>query len=571
MKEQVRSIAAAGNAAALVLLILILANRDILFEGTGGGSLSRVAGEGRGGGPTLLILLDGLRLDRSLDPHLMPNLVRLGREGSRGIARVEALIPSTVAGIRTLAEGTVPPPASFFGDFGTTRSPTGGIFAQAQRAGLATFVAGPRLWADLYGPWLTGSMSVETVSGRDSEVLRAGLAALRSGRYPLTVVHFNGPDDAAHLAGAHSKEYERALADCDAALGRLIEAAGPKTRIVVTADHGVADPGGHAGPEEDVVAVPLVVRGLRGDLREIRQRDIHRLLLSPLSQEGPPSPRRPVALPVAALFLTAMVGSVLLNRSESPRAATWLNAALWIALAAAMAGFPIPALILAFGALAATALPFRLSLLCLGTTAAGSTVGLLRLLDGRAPIPESWELAGALIAGVLLGFLCGKLRSPLFAGALAAALPALVAALAGETASLSTLDVRAAFRIVDGPMGLTGAATIAAFRQALPTLSVVLGLIPFLKRSDPTKAAAFAAGLFTSLAGQAATAALVLLLTEDFALASRSIGLLVRLIGEMSALFLGCALRANFASQAPPGATYGSPARECRVPGNGCG
>ena len=39
------------------------------------------------------------------------------------------LIPSTVAGIRTLAEGTVPPPASFFGDFGTTRSPTGGIFA----------------------------------------------------------------------------------------------------------------------------------------------------------------------------------------------------------------------------------------------------------------------------------------------------------------------------------------------------------------------------------------------------------------------------------------------------------
>ena len=125
MKEKVRSIAAAGNAAALVLLILILANRTVLFEtpspalprfagegvlpptrtspilqGTGGGSLSRGAGEGWGGGPILLIVIDGLRLDRSLDPHLMPNLVRLGREGSRAIARVEALIPSTISGIR---------------------------------------------------------------------------------------------------------------------------------------------------------------------------------------------------------------------------------------------------------------------------------------------------------------------------------------------------------------------------------------------------------------------------------------------------------------------------------------
>ena len=543
MKEQVRSIAAAGNAAALVLLILILANRTVLFESEA--PLSREAGEGRGGGPTLLILLDGLRLDRSLDPRLMPNLVRLGREGGRGVARVEALIPSTVAGIRTLAEGIVPPPASFFGDFGTTRSPTGGIFAEARKAGLATFVAGPRLWSDLYGPWLTGSLSIETVSGRDGEVLRAGLAALRSGRYPFTVIHFNGPDDAAHLSGAHSEEYERSLADCDAALGRLIEAAAPNTRIVVTADHGVADPGGHAGPEEDVVAVPLVVRGFQGNLGEIRQRDVHHLLLAPLPRTDPPSPSRPVAVPIAAFAMAAAMGAVLLKRSESPRAATWLNAALWITLAAAVAGFPVPSLLIAFGALTAAVLPFRLSrpaALCLGTTGLSLAVGLLRLLDGRAPIPETWKLAGALAAGFLLGFLCGKLKSPLLAGALAAALPALVAALAGETASLSTLDVRAAFRIVDGPLGLTGAATVAALRQALPSFSVVLGLASFLKRCDQERTAAFAAGLLTSLSGQAAAAALVLLLAEDFALASRSIGLLVRLVGEMSALFLGCAL-----------------------------
>lgn len=548
MKERVRSITAAGNAAALVLLILILANRTILFESEAPfPTLPRFAGEGFFP-PVILVVFDGLRLDRSLDPRLMPNLVRLGREGGRGVARVEALIPSTVAGIRTLAEGTVPPPASFFGDFGTTRSPTGGIFAEAQKYGLATFAAGPRLWSDLYDRWLTGSVSIETVSGRDGEVLRAGLAALRSGRYPLTVVHFTGPDDAAHLAGAHSEEYERALAECDAGLGRLIEAAGPEVRIVVTTDHGVADPGGHAGPEEDVVAVPLVVRGLHGDLGEIRQREIHHLLsLSTLPEEPAPSSPSPASFLIVILALAGApaMGSVLLKGSENARAATWLNAALWIALAATVAGLPITAVLIAFAALTAAALPFRFwrpVAICLGTTAAGLAAGLLRLLDGRAPIPESWQLAGALAAGILLGFLCGRLRSPLLAGALAAALPALVAALAGETASLSSLDVRVAFRIVDGPTGLAGAAFLAALRQALPALSVVLGLAPFLKRSNPEKVAAFGAGLLTSLAGQAAAAALVLLLIDDLTLASRSIGLLVRLIGEMSALFLGCAL-----------------------------
>jgi hypothetical protein len=551
--RRVRTVAAAGNAAALVLLILVLANHGLLFGSPGGPPPEVVASRSGAAidGPVLLVVVDGLRLDGSLDPKLMPSL----RQGARGTARVEALVPSTVAGIRTLAEGVVPPPGSFFGDFGTSRSSRGGIFEVARKAGVATFVAGPGLWSDLYGPWLTDSLSVESVTGRDRQVLQAGLAALRSRRYGLIVVHLNGPDDAAHLSGARSESYRRALASADEALGRLMEAAGPRATVVVTADHGVADPGGHAGPEEEVLAVPLVVQGPVSprDLGVVPQREIHRFVLEPLGLELLPAVQTgrsgPLPFLVTALGVlgSLAVGSVLLRGIESPRAATWLNAGLWVALALALAGREVPALIVAFAALAASAFQKRdLTALglCAVATTAGAAGGALRLLDGTSPVPPGWRLPVALLVGIAGGALSGKWieRHPLLAGVAVALLPALVARLAGETASLSTLDVRLAFQIVDGPSGLIGAALVAALRQALPAISVILGLAPSLARADLRKTTGFTTGLAAALTGQALAASLALLIAPGaLPLASRSVGLLVRLIGEMSALFLGCA------------------------------
>lgn len=545
VKEQLRSTAAAGNAAALVLLILVLACHDLLFGQPSPSPLPPADAKGLGG-RVLLVVIDGLREDRSRDPRLMPNLVLLAENAGRGTARVETLLPSTIAGIRTLAEGVVVPPGSFFGDFGTSRSPQGGIFAAAARAGIRTFAAGPRLWSDLYGPWLADSLSVESVTARDEQVLDAGLRALRSRRYGLVVVHFNGPDDAAHLEGGRSKAYDLALARCDAALGRLIEAAAPGTTILVTGDHGVADPGGHAGHEEEVVAVPVV-----GHAGEMRQRDIHRLVLAPLGIEplAAESPRPSAGMfsvfaVILALLLMAAVGGVILNGEESRHAAGILNAALWLALVAALVGPPWPALLLAFAALGAVA---RRAAIGLSSAAlvAGAVGGMLRLLDGAAPVFPGWALPVALVVGVAAGIFSGRLLSTraVLAGVLAALLSALVARLAGETVSLSTLDVRAAFRIVDGPLGLAGAVLVTALRQMAPALAVMLGLWPALARAGTREVSAFSAGLGAALAGQAAVAALVLLSgTGDLAFASRSVSLLARLVGELSALFLGCAV-----------------------------
>jgi Type I phosphodiesterase / nucleotide pyrophosphatase len=512
VSSPVRRIAAAGNTAAVALLAMVYAHGPALL---GRAETSPVMGHPQA--PVLLVVIDALREDRSRDPRLMPNLNRLP---GRGVARVESWIPSTVAGIRTIAEGTVPPPASFLQDFGASRSPTGGIFAAAKSAGLRTFAAGPRLWEDLYGPWLDGSFSVATVSEDDEQVLREGIAALRSREYGLVVVHLSGTDDVAHLHGALSREYLDALRRADAALGWLL-AAGPEMKVIVTSDHGVTDRGGHAGPEPAVVETPVVVRGLATP-GTIRQRDLHRLIAPPL---GPPASRRQTnfvlvswaggtpAVPGIILLCVLILCTRLSRGEEEWPAAILLDAALWISLLLAVFSWTSAALLLTLAALGVAALR-------------------------RSPRTISPTTVAALSAGFALGVL----------------------RLLGETTSLSTLDVRFAFRLADGPLGLPGAVAAVLLLQALPTLALLAGLAPALARSAPETTGAFAAGAALAITGQAGAAALVLTLLpgDDAVAGSLAVGLLVRLIGEVSFLFLGLAAAAALAARLRRGA---APAR----------
>jgi hypothetical protein len=452
----------------------------------------------------LMVVVDALRDDNSLNPALMPNLARLAREGRRGTARVESWIPSTIAGIRSIVEGRVPPPASFLQDFGTSRSRDGGIFAALQAAGRRSFAAGPRLWTDLYGPWLAGGSAEPALGGDDGRLLRSGLDALTGG-YDLVVVHLSGPDDAAHLHGGRSREYAAAVHRADAALGQLVARAGPGATVLVTSDHGVTAQGGHAGPEPDVVTVPVIVHGPGlppGDLEPIRQRDLGSLILPALGLAplpAPPIDDPPRLLPVFLILLALGSAAVLCHRvaegAEGRHTATVLNAALWITLALAAAGLPRIALLASLAALAAS--PWL-------TGSSGE----------RRP---RWIGLALLAAGALLGIL----------------------RLLGGTASLSRLDLRLAFRAATGPTGLPGAVTVVLLLQALPILLVMLLAGPALARSHPQRIGDLAAGLAMVLLGQGAVAALAIAFSTWGALA---VGLLARLVGETTFLFLGGAL-----------------------------
>ncbi|HJX26315.1 MAG TPA: hypothetical protein VJ885_00260, partial [Thermoanaerobaculia bacterium] len=145
------------------------------------------------------------------------------------------------------------------------------------------------------------------------------------------------------------------------------------------------------------------------------------------------------------------------------------------------------------------------------------------------------------LATLLLGIAAGLAlrRAPgWLQGFGAVALPVLLARLLlGETLSLSTLDVREAFRLVDGPFGLPGAAAAALLRQALPFLAVLLGLLARPPAEEDARGLVAAIG--ATLTGQAVVAALILSPEMDPIGASLGLGLLVRLIGEATALFLG--------------------------------
>ncbi len=92
--------------------------------------------------------------------------------------------------------------------------------------------------------------------------------------YPLVIMHLGEPDIAGHRYGGDSPEYLAAARLADRELQAALEASGAdagadpeavidlsRDAVVVVADHGHTDSGGHGGLEEKVVEVPLVLAG----------------------------------------------------------------------------------------------------------------------------------------------------------------------------------------------------------------------------------------------------------------------------------------------------------------------
>ncbi|RMH41928.1 MAG: hypothetical protein D6689_09770 [Deltaproteobacteria bacterium] len=85
--------------------------------------------------------------------------------------------------------------------------------------------------------------------------------ALRRG-YPLVILLPGWVDDAGHLYGAASDEYRAAAHRVDRALDEILGHVDlTRTTVIVTADHGHLDGGGHGGVEPEVLEVPLVLAG----------------------------------------------------------------------------------------------------------------------------------------------------------------------------------------------------------------------------------------------------------------------------------------------------------------------
>lgn len=80
--------------------------------------------------------------------------------------------------------------------------------------------------------------------------------------YPLVVLLPGSVDEAGHAEGADSEAYRDAIDYVDGQLAEILADVDLELdTVVVTADHGHTDRGGHGGTETDVLEIPLILAG----------------------------------------------------------------------------------------------------------------------------------------------------------------------------------------------------------------------------------------------------------------------------------------------------------------------
>jgi hypothetical protein len=399
---------------------------------------------------------------------------------------------------------------------------------------------------------------------------------------------------------------------------QIVERAGPDAAVVVTSDHGVTLTGGHAGPEPEVVATPVVLSGPglpTGTLPAMAQCDLPQLVARVLDAGPLPPPNltvRPTLLRVPAvaaclLALATLANGVLgaalaFGASGRPHAGR-LNVTVWAALALLLLGHFTAAAALAAAVLAATAfrvgrggpvaarttgaplaagvaLAVGVAWMAARLAAEGRPAGglarwllpaaavVLLVTAGRqafrlpgvpaaatlaAGAATGWLLGGAgtaaafaggfVAAGVIGGWLESAAddgeafapgRSPLAAGAALAIGASLAVMTAGESLSLSTLHVSAAYEAaLHGGGGLAVAVALTLLHQAVPPAGLALGLVLSARRWSAAAAGALFVGMTATLAGEAFLATALLLGSGDQRLQSLSLGGLLRSASAM--------------------------------------
>jgi len=221
------------------------------------------------GGVTVL-LVDGLRLDAS---RRMETLNALRARG----ADIEGMVgtPSfSRPGRATIAVGAYPAIHGVTTNRQKRSVPLDNIIRRVGAMGGACRVAGSKIWSGLFGKDIEACGVYRAGEGKEGpgafvrqvgEVRasqEAGLAFVMQEPAMLRIADIISTDFAAHEYGGASPEYLAEVQRTDEVLAGLLGRLDlSRETLIVTADHGHRDAGGHGGEEPQVLAIPIVMAG----------------------------------------------------------------------------------------------------------------------------------------------------------------------------------------------------------------------------------------------------------------------------------------------------------------------
>ncbi|HEY3355427.1 MAG TPA: alkaline phosphatase family protein [Polyangia bacterium] len=202
----------------------------------------------------VFVILDGLRVDRS---RTLPTLNRLRAQGAS--RELMTSFPTTSIPQYYAALSGIEPRLSGArtNRFAAFHWHLDSVIGRAAAAGLSVATMGPhRQW---FPP---GFARLFRFSGFGNDRYEANLRQALATGADLTVLVDDRVDHAGHNHGGASPEYAVAAVRSDEQLASVLAGLDlTRDAILVTADHGHTDRGGHGGAEPEVMQVPFVAAG----------------------------------------------------------------------------------------------------------------------------------------------------------------------------------------------------------------------------------------------------------------------------------------------------------------------
>jgi len=216
----------------------------------------------------VIVLIDALRYDTSMDPNVMPYLNQLRSNGASAL--MHSRPPSySEPGYSTILTGAWPdlndgPAVNLdYADIPTLTQDE--FFASAHRAGLKTAVSGFNWFEKLIPPEAVsaGFYTAGEDKVADRDVTNAALPWLTNGTYQLVLIHLDQVDYAGHHEGGPiNPRWDAAATRADGLLREIALAMDlTQDTLLVVSDHGQINQGGHGGQDAIVLKEPFVLAG----------------------------------------------------------------------------------------------------------------------------------------------------------------------------------------------------------------------------------------------------------------------------------------------------------------------